>query len=296
MSKGLLYTLSATILLLIGSCTKTEVEIPSYIKIDDFKLAINEGSEGTSNHNFTDAWVYIDDQLLGAFELPTIIPIRQEGAVNIKVRPGIKNNGIAATRADYPFIEQFDTTIVLIRDSTIDVRPTWKYKDAAVFAFIEDFEGSGTIFKKSVVSDTSMFITNNPSLVFEGTGSGEIKFGSSTSLFEVQSPDITSFPLNGTPIYLEVNFRSEITWDVSVAETSKRSLTVGFFYNDQSQQNGLYNLSDDTEWKKIYFDLTNSINVQQAATNFNITFGMGNASGQVEDAKIYLDNIKLIHF
>ena len=43
---------------------------PAYIHIDKFILNTAYLTEGSNSHKITDAWVYIDDQLLGCFELP----------------------------------------------------------------------------------------------------------------------------------------------------------------------------------------------------------------------------------
>mgnify|MGYP001300362070 CR=1 FL=1 len=53
----------------IISCTKEDNNIPAYIKIDNITLNDN------STHKITDAWVYIDDNLQGVYELPANFPL-----------------------------------------------------------------------------------------------------------------------------------------------------------------------------------------------------------------------------
>ncbi len=56
-----------TILISTISCEKFEGEqtIPSYISIDTFYLRDNPDiQEGKLTHDFTDAWVYVDDQII----------------------------------------------------------------------------------------------------------------------------------------------------------------------------------------------------------------------------------------
>ena len=55
--------------------------------------------------NITDAWVTMDGINLGVFELPAQIPILDEGEHNFRISPGIKENGMSATRMIYPFYE-----------------------------------------------------------------------------------------------------------------------------------------------------------------------------------------------
>lgn len=279
----------------LAGCKKLEVEIPSYIHIDKYDLTIDNATEGSSSHDISDIWLYVDDQIVGAFELPATIPVRKSGVVNLKIRAGIKKNGNASTRDNYPFYQQYEVDKEIFRDSIITVVPQFEYAPQAIFEFIEDFEGSGTIFQSTFQSDTPMFITNKTDLVFEGKGSGQFPIGSAGTLCEVQSPDITSFPLNGTPIYLELDFRSNITWAEGVTSSEMKSIIISFFYDNQSKQVGLYTLPYTTEWHKIYLDLSDQINTKQGASDFNITMGIAN-TGSMISGNVYVDNIKLIHF
>jgi len=44
--------------------------IPSYIHIDKIDLTTDYSSQGTSSNKITDAWIYVDNELIGAFEMP----------------------------------------------------------------------------------------------------------------------------------------------------------------------------------------------------------------------------------
>ena len=89
-----------------SSCTKNQfkAEIPSYIYIESIDLE-TESFEGSDSQNLTDAWVTMDGNFLGAFELPCTIPILGDGAHEFRVSSGIKANGISATRIIYPFFQ-----------------------------------------------------------------------------------------------------------------------------------------------------------------------------------------------
>jgi hypothetical protein len=84
---------------------------PSFIKIDDFQFSISNNNQGTSSEKITDAWIYVNGNLEGAYELPVTIPLHYEGVKDLSIYPGIKRNGISADRKKYPFYRQFDTTI-----------------------------------------------------------------------------------------------------------------------------------------------------------------------------------------
>ena len=100
--KKILYLLIA---ITFFSCEKEEINtegIPSYIQINEIVL---EDESVTSN--ITDAWVYIDEQLQGVYELPANFPVLAEGKHKLRIKAGIKDNGIASTRVIYPLYSSF---------------------------------------------------------------------------------------------------------------------------------------------------------------------------------------------
>ena len=109
-----------TLFILIFSsinCSKNLIaDIPAYIEIKDFNYSDNSENTKPYTLNYhstkiTDAWVTMDGQFLGVFEIPCIIPIHlannlQSSLHSFDIYPGIKVNGISATRAQYPFYEK----------------------------------------------------------------------------------------------------------------------------------------------------------------------------------------------
>lgn len=88
-----------------------------------------------------DAWVYTDNDLEGAFELPASFPVLKSGQSIIRIQPGIKLNGIAETRAPYPFFDTISIPASLTRENELELETlTASYKASTVFAWMEDFE------------------------------------------------------------------------------------------------------------------------------------------------------------
>ena len=77
--------------------------IPSYIHIDSITVNCDYFVYGANTSKITDAWVAIDDDIIGCFELPSTFPVLKKGPHKVSIYGGIKRDGISATRAPYPF-------------------------------------------------------------------------------------------------------------------------------------------------------------------------------------------------
>jgi len=119
----------AGLILLLQGCVKNNPD-PSWLYIDKWNLVANpelSGAEGELSQSLTEAWVYINDQCVGVFELPVKIPLLKSGAVDVKVYPGIRVNGIAATKKIYPFCSVYNTNLTLTQNQTVSIAPVTKY-------------------------------------------------------------------------------------------------------------------------------------------------------------------------
>ena len=66
------------VIICFSSCSKEESDgIPAFINIDSIFLNDN------ITDNITDAWVYVNDNLQGVYELPVKFPILEEGDLSI---------------------------------------------------------------------------------------------------------------------------------------------------------------------------------------------------------------------
>jgi hypothetical protein len=139
--KYLFFLFLGTLLFISNSCTKNNPD-PSWLEVTKWTLNANPnltGLEGSLTQNISEAWVYVDDEIIGVFEVPFKIPILKEGSVNIKIYPAIKNNGISATKKVYPFLEPYVVTANLVKNQTLTINPITQYYNAVQF-WIEDFE------------------------------------------------------------------------------------------------------------------------------------------------------------
>lgn len=271
--------------ILFSSCSKEklEAEIPAYIAIDEFTLTTNYIVEGSNSANITDAWVYINDNLIGVYTLPAKFPVLVEGARNLKIYAGIKENGIGSTRTRYLMYTPYDEQVIFEAGKTLTINPQITYQPAVQFAWLEDFENASLPFTYHANSDT---VINKSTLsVFEGNSSGRVSLTSSMDFFEMYAPDLTTLPTNGLPIALEFDYKNNET------------MLVGIYAGSEQLSLVFINPSDD--WNKIYINLTNVVNSRPNTGSYKVYFGIFDAVTLpfvTSRPELYFDNLKIVHF
>lgn len=275
-------------MLIFYSCAKDIT--PSYIKIDQIQLIKNpQINEGTLSNNIKDAWVYVDDNLIGAYEMPVKIPILKEGNHILTIYAGIELNGISSTRAAYPFYLPYSfKNFNFIKGKTTDISDSVKVEynsKIAPLQFNEDFESSGVSFIKTSQSDTNISKTSDKNLVFEGNYSGVIHLDSLKPTFEATTYQSFNLLQNNQPVFVELNYKSN------------NPIVIGYYANTptQSLQRDILTINPSATWNKIYVNFTPSFNNEDEATTFNIFIGVYKQSN-ISSALVFLDNIKLVHF
>ena len=287
-AKILTITMTITITCLNISCNDSLIaEIPSYIEITQFNYYENNVLNN-ENARITDAWVTMDGQNLGAFEIPFRIPILNNETENnlhsFIIYPGIKVNGISATRIKYPYYEQFEINTILEQDSIIHITPSTSYKEQISRHFSQSesqFENGNNILEASLLSDT-IPITQDQ-VVFQGEKSVGIFLDESNDYFHITNSEALNL-LNET--FLELSFKSSIGFNVGL-------MIISNIPNVLDQKQELIQLYASDEWKKIYLDLTPLIIGVNKNFQYKIYFEGFYDSNQVVNA-VYLDNLNLV--
>jgi hypothetical protein len=263
-------------------------DIPSYIRVDSFILENNPSilNEGTLSENITDVWVYIDNQAIGAFELPAIFPVLLTGEHEISFFPGIKISGISNARGIYPYLKASTFNASLYPDSIINLTPkaVTQYHDETVFEFIEDFEDPGIVFEKGTSSDTGIYRTSDPQELFEGSYSGIIEMDPNRPNVEVSTVTAYDLPQGYYSVFLELNYKCNHEFIVGLYANS--------FTNVIKQDILIINRTD--KWKKIYVNLTATVSRYSTAEDYTI-YLRAQKLDDVAEPKILVDNIKLVH-
>ena len=275
-------------LFLIGiisfSCSKEdfEAQIPAYISIPSINLITDSSLEGSASSNITDAWVFVNDDLVGVYELPATFPVLKEGDFTVKVFAGIRDNGIAASRTRYLLYDAHKEQVNLVVGDTVEIFANVRYNAGAKFAWLEDFEGTSSSFIYNTASDTVFNIQND--VTKEGQFSGQIVMEDEMNFFEATSIPLTSLPSGGT-LYLEMDFMNN------------ENIVVGVYLDDE--QFAHITLNTSSGWKKIYINLQDAMRNKTNTSEVKIFIGMKEENETVfktSRPEAYIDNIKLLHY
>lgn len=282
-------------LLFIPGCDKFEGNqtVPSYLQIDSLGFTTDISYQGTASQNLLDVWLYVDDDLIGGFEMPVQIPVLAEGFHKLEIRPGIILNGISDTRAPYPLIKPIVVPDYnLIIDSVQLVYGASQYLDNVEFVWMEDFEDPNLMILKANDSDTGIVITQpanaQGAFIDEFSEySGICYLDHERSYLLLVSDDGTGKGFvfkRGDFIFLELHYKNNLP------------LVIGAFIQkmDNTIQKRSFLIVNPTEhWKKIYVNFTPMVNETTDAVNYKI-YIEADKSLIAGNGIIMLDNIKLV--
>lgn len=261
-------------------------DIPAFLYIEPFSFAVNPATHGSASVDIKEVWVTVNGDFLGVYPLPANVPVLVEGMANIRLEAGIHDNGIRATPNIYPFYEAFVRELELAPNETDTLRPTTTYRSNARFAFIENFETGSRVFTEQFEGQNGLTSTND--IIFEGNQSGLITLTQSDDLVQLGSEQIYAGLTDNSPrVYLEMDYRSEVpvVWGV-----------LGFTSTGPGEPTLQPGFRESNDWNKIYFDLSLLI-LEGNFIGHRILLQANLPNGStLEEAKVYLDNIKLLHF
>ncbi len=245
-------------------------DIPSYIKINNF----NVDEVGTAK--ITDAWVYIDNELQGIYELPNTIAILKKDNQSLFIAPGIKENGISASRKKYPFYVWHQEDVFLTPNDTITINPFTNYRENCIH-FEDDFT-TGTFFQNELLP--GLEISTDTALMI-GSGYGTAILDGSTNVFSC-----TSEPQNlpkDREVYMEMDYKCNSEFYVNLYK----------FGPEYALPVPVMLLNPKEDWNKIYINLTNVISGESEIL-FSLSFFMLKDS-TLTQSELNIDNVKILY-
>ncbi|MCH2200066.1 MAG: hypothetical protein MK081_14910 [Flavobacteriales bacterium] len=264
--------------------------LPAYLVIPSFDLVTDYSSEGSDAEKITEVWVFANDQLIGAYDLPAEVPILVDGVTDIEIYPGIKNNGVATDRIIYPFYSTYQLDLDMRPLEKDTIFPVFGYKESVSVINVDDFENN-TVFTVDIGVEGEIVRTTDDAVVFEGDGSGLATLTADEALTRIVTNE-QDFDLPGNRLsYLEMNFRSNNSMAVGLLAVSPASTEREYLVI----LNPTTNDAGEEEWNKVYVDLSTIAATYSTFSDFEVFIeSVEDESGK--EVELYFDNIKIVHF
>lgn len=281
------YIFAAVGIVVYSSCQTTELS-PSFLRIDTLHLQTDAAAQGTASHNSQTVWVYANDQPLGVFELPTVVPILEEGSTDIIVFAGINKNGQGNNRVQYPFYSPVVyNNLPLVAQKTTTLTPSLQYNSNTNFAFVNDFELGNNLAEIDNGGSGTFTLSANPNEVFEGDRCGKAHISTLQPQLRLGTNTLYSLPGNNAPVYIEMNYRCDAPFRVQLRGTN--GVATATYPNYRMVNTRSY-------WNKIYLDFTEDVSQMQAQglTAFQVLIET-DLPDTLSTADFYWDNIKLLY-
>ena len=279
------------IVLVLFSCKKFKgsQEIPAYLRIEPWTFTTNYLIYGAATHAITDAWVYVDGNLLGCYEIQShddgmyvMVPVLEKDSHKLQIYPGIKLNGIASTRIQYPFYKPYVTTRTLTPGEIDTIRP---------FTVYYSIDSTSMRFKREAMEDFEDI--NNIKLDSTSNSKTKIK-----QISHRTNPNAWMDPLDTLNHYR--SGRVQLTDSINIFDIASKELrnlpTVGMYIH--TAQTGvmdkeLYYLKATDDWKKVYLNFSPTVTENFSADY--VKFYFRGLYGGADTTNFYFDNLKLIY-
>ena len=266
-------------------------ELPSYIKIDSVRVDYKNPSVfGVGQPNIPDVWLNVDGSEQGIYNLPNTIAIKEDGNVDISVRAGIKVNGIAATRNDYPFYTRFDTTINIDDLDTVSFIPTVSYNPNTEVLWKENFEQSAVTLKRMPTGDVDLERVQVDSIPYKENYVAYTKIDTGARMhFALTSNNFATNTFVSAPVFIEMDYKATSTFNVNLRYEDTEGVIeeTPIIYMNPSTENG------EAKWNKIYIDISDRVLATRNAQRYGISISAAHNTSN-PPAEFYFDNFKLL--
>lgn len=273
-----------------------QVDIPSYIYVDTVTFSC-QNDQGSASHQIKDVRITVDGENgdRGSFTIPALVPVLRSGSCRVQIQPVVYKNGLPQQRIVNYLYSLYDEYRNLKQGKIDTIRPHYTYADYTKFYFIEDFEDAGIKFKSD---GKGIDKTADDNLLLHVVGennhtAGIITFNEAdtTRYFELKTV---------TPIYLTSTNVNVCLLELNCSST--QSIEVGVYFNNpvtnRAEQAVIANINKSTNiknWRKLYINLTDYINLADFAVNSFDLYIKGYAGASNAKDTFLLDNIKIVY-
>ncbi|PHX91978.1 MAG: hypothetical protein CK532_05560 [Flavobacteriales bacterium] len=279
---------------LFPGCKNRESGQYAILKIDSVSIITKTG-QGNAIHQILGVQVYINNQMIGNFELPVKIPVLvTREKVKLDILPMVFINGSKNAIVHLNTLKSFGDSVVFSSSKTHVLNPTFTYRSNAEFPWVEDFEDGRSklvAISPSPFPGDSLFIEKRP---FDLNG----KFVGTSTIYCVRFEntdtakyiDIGSFdafqnlPTDGRNMFFEFDIKTDLP--VQLALSRKNTITTELIP---------YLLVNPTrgQWKRFYVNLVYEIAGQPSGTSLRIFFDINKPASVIPNREILFDNLRL---
>ncbi len=283
--KHITLLLPAVFVAFLLSCDQKE-DIPAYVRVEPFTI---DEPGGDTLHDLTDGWFYADLAFLGAYDLPSDIPVLNEGMQEILVFPGIKENGIVETPNIYPMMTWHIEETTLVPGKVTVVKPVVRYDPAAIFAWDigrGTFDGNSTVALENLDADADLNFIFSDAGGFTGKYL-QMEVDTAHPTMAVAFEAVTLPTVRERQTWLEMHYRNELPFVLSL---------IGQTSGQADDFSPVFQFNVSPEWNKIYINLTDFVSFDphdeyRLLFNLNLPF-----TGAAISGKVHIDNVRLVHF
>jgi hypothetical protein len=259
-------------------CADDPATIPSFVKIDTIVVdSTDYDSTGSISSKVNFAWVYINDNLQGVYQLPCKFPVIGEGVKNFKIFAGVYEFGNGSTATRYIFYDEWEVNDTLVVEDTLVLQPHVRYRVGLQVPYLQDFDINGSDFVKT--SGQGDFQGGYTIGAYEGL-SGYMHLGTGeTSSCIIESGTAINIPKNLPGYFMELNYKCNTPFYFDIKTSTGYKSIIGF--------------NTKETWNKSYINITNAID-NIPGTDVKLIFTMPRDT-TMDDQEVLIDNIKLIY-
>lgn len=280
-----------------AACQNAEEPLPAYLHIEPFVV---QAPGGEGYQEITEGWVYLGPAFSGAYTLPATVPLLGSGASQIRVYPGVKENGLSGTPNIYPFLSYYETTANLDPPGETAIQPVAQYVNDAQYAwalpyttFEPDAPGDIPLENRDDDAATGYELTADDSQGLPARFGRSVRFAVDTlhPAMEVAT-EAKPLPSSGeAQVWLEIHHRNDIPFQLWL---------IGQNPGEPEAYQPVYEFVEQADWNKVYFNLTPFLQESLKQTYrlyFRVFLPTNNQNKyEPQQGEVFVDNLRLLHF
>lgn len=290
MKRNLYFLLLLPILFAACNIINPKEATPTYLHLEPFVYSNPDSNvTGSSSHDIPSAWIYVNDQPVGTFDLPCTVPVIISKNSKVLIVPAVTNQGLKSYVFQYPFYQSDTCTLLYSPGNIQSYTPKTRYYadlTATAFRMQNNFE-EGLQFK-NLSGDTTMVLEKDPSKVLEGSACGAMYLKAPQTTVECITQNYFQVDNINNKCYLELDYKATIPFQIGIQGESS---ATGNIYGEYLA--GFY---PKASWGKLYINLGTFMLNNQSYNKYYIKFrsSFSDFEGQYSDGYVLIDNIKVI--